>query len=106
MVTAALKFASDDKSPITYPTQDEARQEILSTLNWYEAHSEYEWPEFNRLGFDFSQSMRFRRALVNDVFVALQKAGNVRVSDEAAVLGTPDNGGERVCKRGGIGASQ
>lgn len=69
MVTAALKYASDQTSPTTYASADEARLEILNTLNWYEAH---EWPDFARLGFDFSQAMRFRRALVNDVFSALK----------------------------------
>jgi len=104
MVTAALKFASDQPASVTYASADEARLEILNTLNWYEAHAEYEWPEFSRLGCDFSQAMRFRRALVNDVFVALKKAGNVRVN-EAGGVGTPDsgNGGGRATKRAGVG---
>jgi hypothetical protein len=102
MVTAALKFVSDEKAPIAYTSQDEARLDILNTLNWYEAHSEYQWPDFNGLGFDFSQAMRFRRELVNDVFVALQKAGNVRVgvASGAGVFGTPESMKE---KKGGVG---
>jgi hypothetical protein len=72
MVTGALKFTSDEKTPVTYTSQDEARLDILNTFNWLEAHSEYEWPNFARLGYGFSQAMHFRRALVNDVFIALQ----------------------------------
>jgi len=106
MVTAALKFASDQPASVTYASADEARLEILNTLNWYEAHTEYEWPDFTHLGFDFSQAMRFRRALVNDVFIALKKAGNVRVNEGGGV-GTPDsaNGGGRATKRGSVGES-
>jgi hypothetical protein len=78
MVTAALKFVSDEKAPIAYTSQDEARLDILNTLNWY------------------------RRELVNDVFVALQKAGNVRVgvASGAGVFGTPESMKE---KKGGVG---
>jgi hypothetical protein len=104
MVTAALKFASDDKTRTMYATADEARLEILNTLNWYEAHSEYEWPNFTLMGFDFNQSMRFRRALVGDVFTSLQKSGNVNIGARAEGLGTPDSERERAGKRGANGA--
>lgn len=104
MVTAALKFASDEKTPVTYASTDDARLDILNTLNWFEAHSEYEWPNFTRLGFDFSQAMRFRRALVSDVFVALQRAGNIKIGSEAGGgLGTPESGTVRAAKRSGAG---
>ena len=103
MVTAALKFCSDATSSATsYTTADSARLDILKTLNWYEAHDEYEWPDFSSMGFDFSQAMRFRRALVSDVFVALQKAGNVRVSGEVGVFGTPESVRGRGVKRSGV----
>lgn len=104
MVTAALKFAADDKTPATYTTADEARFEILTTLNWYEAHSEYEWPNFSGMGFDFNQAMRFRRALVGDVCTALQKSANVRIGARGDGPGTPDSDRERRGKRGGNGA--
>lgn len=90
MVVAALKFVSDEKKPVTYTSPDEARLDILNTLNWYEAHSEYEWPRFTRMGFDFSQAMRFRRALVSDVFIALQKAAIVKIAGGAGGIGTPE----------------
>ncbi|KAI8931035.1 hypothetical protein NX059_012046 [Plenodomus lindquistii] len=101
MVTAALKFSSANTRPSTYPTPDSARLEILNTLNWYEAHSEYAWPDFTALGFDFSQAMRFRRALVNDVFSAMQQAGTVRINAEVGGLATPvSDGGRRTRSRG------
>jgi hypothetical protein len=103
MVTAALKFAADEKTPATYATANEARLAILDMLNWYEAHSEYEWPNFNGMGFDFNQSMRFRRALVGDVFTAVQKSGNVKIGGGADGPGTPDSDCERKRKRGGYG---
>jgi hypothetical protein len=77
MVTAALKLASDEKTPVTYSTPDEARLDILNTLNWFQAHSEYKWPDLTGLGFDFSQAMRLRRALINDFSTSLEKSGNV-----------------------------
>jgi hypothetical protein len=87
MVTAALKFASDEKSPAIYPSQDDAKLAILKTLNWWEAHDEYQWPDFSRMNFDFAQAMRLRRALVNDVFSVLQKAGNVKIG----IAGIPNS---------------
>jgi hypothetical protein len=91
MVTAALKCASDERFPTTHVSQDEARFQILKSLNFFEAHNEYEWPDFTSFHYDFSQVMRLRRALVQDVFNALEKAGNLSVS----IPGTPDsNAGE------------
>jgi hypothetical protein len=72
MVTASLQFSCSSDAPVSsYTTPDAGRLDVLNVLNWYEAHDEYEWPDFNKLGLDFAQTMRFRRALVNDVFVAL-----------------------------------
>ncbi|KAJ8107461.1 hypothetical protein OPT61_g8848 [Boeremia exigua] len=53
MVAAALKCASDDKTAPTYTTTDEAKHSILKTLNWHEAHGEYEWPDFAGLNYSF-----------------------------------------------------
>lgn len=87
MVTAALKCASDEKVYAMHASPDDAKHCILKTLNWFEAHDEYEWPDFSRWKFDFSQAMRLRRALVQDVFNALQKAGSIKIG----VPGTPDS---------------
>jgi hypothetical protein len=94
MVTAALKIASDaQKTPITYPTTDAARLDVLNTLNWYEAHAEYAWPDFSTMGYSFSETMRLRRQLVSDVEMALGKAGNVRVgrNDVDMGMGSPES---------------
>lgn len=99
MVDAALVFTSDDKTAATYKDSDDARMAILNTLNWFEAHDEYKWPVFARIHLDFSQIMRFRRALVSDVFVSLQRAGKVRILRGQGDLGTPDSIAERVGKR-------
>ncbi|KAH4214284.1 hypothetical protein HBI25_213450 [Parastagonospora nodorum] len=98
MVAAALKFVSGEKAAVSYSSADEARLDILNTLNWFEAHAEYEWPSFTRLGYDFSQAMRFRRALVSDVFVTLQRSSHLKVTGGADALGTPDSarGGKRA----------
>lgn len=56
------------------------------------------------MGYDFSQAMRFRRALVSDVFVALEKAKHVRVTDEAGMLSTPQSVRSRGVRRGGTAA--
>lgn len=99
MVIAAMKCASDVQNPLTYPTPDEARFGILKTLNWLEAHGEYEWPEFSHLNLDFNQVMRLRRALVQDVFNALHKAGTVKT---AGAPGTFDSiAGTRRGREGG-----
>ncbi|KAJ4332501.1 hypothetical protein N0V95_009647 [Ascochyta clinopodiicola] len=89
MVTAALKYASDEKTGITHASPDEAKHSILRSLNWFEAHAEYEWPSFSRHNLDFAQAMRLRRALVQDVCNVLQQAGNIRIG----VPGTPDSVG-------------
>jgi hypothetical protein len=78
MVTAALKCASE-RLPATYASQDDARFQILNSLNWFEAHDEYEWPDFTSFNYDFSQVMRLRRALVQDIFSALEQAGNLKI---------------------------
>jgi hypothetical protein len=96
MVTAALKVSSSTNNTVSsYTTPDAGRIDVLNVLNWHEAHDEYAWPDFTGMGFDFAQAMRFRRALVNDVFVALQKAGYVRITGEPGVLGTPQSGSKR-----------
>ncbi|KAF3036760.1 hypothetical protein E8E11_003979 [Didymella keratinophila] len=110
MVTAALKCASDEKLPATYTSQHEAQFQILRSLNWSEAHNVYERPDFSSFNYDFSQVMRLRRALVQDIFNALEKAGNLHIS----IPGTPDshvgrrsapgrtirtNNRKRLCKR-------
>lgn len=93
MVSASLTFAnaSDSTAPGTYSTSDSARLDVLNILNWYEAHSEYTWPEFTSMGFDFGQAMRLRRQLVSDVCVALEKVGKIRVA--VGGLRTPDSEG-------------
>ncbi|KAI2487062.1 hypothetical protein Ptr902_01195 [Pyrenophora tritici-repentis] len=62
----------------------------------YEAHDEYEWPTVT--GYDFAQAMRIRRALVNDVFVALEKTGRVKLVGEQAqsVPNTLQSSGKKV----------
>lgn len=99
MADAARLFTSDDKMSTNYKDSDDARMAILNTLNWFEAHAEYKWPDFARVRLDFSQIMRFRRALVSDVFVSLQRAGKVRISRGEGGLGTPNSVAERVGKR-------
>jgi hypothetical protein len=102
MVTAALKFSSsNDNTVSSYTSPDAGRIDVLNVLNWHEAHDEYEWPDFTHMGFDFSQTMRFRRALVNDALVALEKAGNIRITSEPGVLGTPQSGVVVEGKRAG-----
>lgn len=87
-VIAALKFALDENATLTYVTPDEAKHSILKTLNWFEAHDEYEWPDFSDRNYDFAQVMRLRRALVQDVFNALQQANQVKtgVPDSVTVV--------------------
>ncbi|EOA87539.1 uncharacterized protein SETTUDRAFT_47278 [Exserohilum turcica Et28A] len=91
MITAAVKFSSAraHESTTTYATPDAARMDILNLLNWYEAHADYAWPDFSSLGFDFSLAMRWRRALVNDVYIALKKSGTVRIAAECELPSTP-----------------
>ncbi|KAF3035298.1 hypothetical protein E8E12_003005 [Didymella heteroderae] len=79
MVTAAVKCLSDEQLPTTFASHDEARYRILKCLNFFEAHNEYEWPDFTSFRYDFSQAMRLRRALVQDVFNALEKAGTLSI---------------------------
>lgn len=87
MVAAALQCTSGDRSDAVYLTADEAKYGILKTLNWLEAHNEYEWPEFASLNLSFDQAMRLRRALVGDIYNALHRAGCIKLG----VPGTPES---------------
>lgn len=93
MVIAALRCTTVERSDTTYLTADEAKHGILKTLNWLEAHHEYEWPDFASLHLSFDQAMRLRRALVGDIYTALHRAGSLKLG----VPGTPDStaGGRR-----------
>lgn len=86
LVTAALKCSTDDRASSAYLTADEAKYDILRTLNWLEAHNEYSWPKFGA-HLSFEQVMRLRRVLVSDIYTALERAGHVSIG----VLGTPDS---------------
>ncbi|ORY13992.1 hypothetical protein BCR34DRAFT_586035 [Clohesyomyces aquaticus] len=89
MVSAAIKAIADERSPLTYASEDEGKMDVNKTMNFYEAHDEYQWPHFLKMNFDFNLTMRLRRALVTDVFVALQKNGSVVVQPSG--LGTPES---------------
>ncbi|KAF1950647.1 hypothetical protein CC80DRAFT_598062 [Byssothecium circinans] len=91
MVTAALSLSKDTTLPKRFGTPDSAKMALNDSLNWHEAHDSYKWPGFSSLGFDFAQSMRLRRALVHDTFLALLKTGGLHVGGE----GTPESGGKR-----------
>ncbi|KAF9697885.1 hypothetical protein EKO04_003999 [Ascochyta lentis] len=95
MVTAALKCASDEKMAAPHASSDEAKHSILKTLNWFEAHDQYEWPNFSHQNYDFAQAMRLRRALVQDVCNALQQAGSLKIG----APGTPDSVAGRGARR-------
>lgn len=89
----------DDRANPTYLTADEAKHDILKTLNWFEAHNEYQWPDFGA-HFSFDQVMRLRRVLVTDTFTTLERTGHIKLG----VLGTPDSsdgGVRRVRARDG-----
>lgn len=86
LVTAALKCTTDDRASSTYLTADEAKHDILRTLNWFEANNEYEWPHFSA-HFSFDQVMRLRRVLVTDVYTTLERVGHI----ELGALRTPDS---------------
>ena len=90
IVDAALKTVFNAHLPLHYTSEDAGKLEILKTLNFYEAHDGYTWPDFSSLGYSFAQVMRLRRALVQDVFVALQRNGNVQVGS-AGCAGTPES---------------
>jgi hypothetical protein len=87
MVAAALKVAPDDQSPVTYKSAEDARMDIFSTLNYFEALEEYQWPDDNHPDYPFDQIMRLRRQFVSNVFMALKRAGTVKVvsDDKTAV---------------------
>jgi hypothetical protein len=89
---AAIKIAKEeDRAPVRYGSQDKGKLDTMRTLNFFEAHDEYVWPDFSALGFDFAQTMRLRRALVNDVFAALMKSGIIVVGEVTPGIGTPDS---------------
>ena len=67
----------DDRANPTYLTADEAKHDILKTLNWFEAHNEYQWPDFGA-HFSFDQVMRLRRVLVTDTFTTLERTGHIK----------------------------
>ncbi|KAK1917306.1 hypothetical protein P3342_000019 [Pyrenophora teres f. teres] len=93
VVVAALKFLSSrDAAVLTYTSSDGACMDVLNVLNRHEAHGEYEWPAFS--GYGFAQAMRIRRALVNDVFVALEKTGRVALGVASTV---PSSEKKAVC---------
>jgi hypothetical protein len=90
MVAASLIFSSSINAPYpSYTTPDAGRLDILNVLSRHEARDEYAWPDFTTLDFDFTQGMSLRSALVSDVFVALQKAGVIKITGRAGVFGTP-----------------
>jgi hypothetical protein len=97
MLDAALKVVSDEAMPLRYQSDNEGKLLILKTLNYYEAHDDYAWPDFMALGFDFENNMRLRRALVHDVYVALEKNGRLRVSPQQVL--TPSCSSDRGRKR-------
>jgi hypothetical protein len=89
---AAIKIAKEeDRASVRYGSQDKGKLDTMRTLNFFEAHDEYVWPDFSALGFDFTQTMRLRRALVNDVFAALMKSGIIVVGEVTPGMGTPDS---------------
>lgn len=82
MVAAALKFATGSAASASVPTYanaDVARLDVNNALNWYEVQGEYEWPDFMDLGHNFASAMRLRRQLVHDVYVAMGKAGSLKI---------------------------
>ena len=89
-VTVARDWGHCTKFPKEYGSEDIGKLDILNALNWAEAQRTYDWPDFHRLGHNFAESMRFRRALVHDVFAALKKGGTVLVRG-APQLGTPSS---------------
>jgi hypothetical protein len=90
MVAASLKFTSSINAPYpSYTTPDAGRLDVLNVLNRHEARDEYAWPDFTELDLDFAQAMNFRCALVSDVFVALLKAGVIKITGRPGIMGTP-----------------
>lgn len=104
MVAAALKVAPDGKDPVTYKSAEDARMDIFSTLNYFEALEEYQWPDVGHPEYPFDQIMRLRRQLVSDVFMALRKAGTVKVvSDDKSLVQLDEDGENAKEKRDGAG---
>jgi hypothetical protein len=100
-VTVTRDWSDWTKFPKEYASGDTCKLDILNALNYAEAHGTYTWPDFPGLGHNFSESMRFRRALVHDVFAALKTGGSIRV------LGLPQLGAlsSSARKREGSGKS-
>lgn len=97
MIDAVLQVVSDSSLPLVYPSENEGKLLILKNLNFHEAHDDYVWPDFTSLGFDFANNMRLRRALVHDVYVALEKSGRLHVGPQQVV--TPSRSSQRSGKR-------
>lgn len=101
MVDAALRATREKTLPIQYESDDEGKMETLNALNLYEAGEEYAWPDFSSLGYDFVQTMRLRFSLIEDVFTALVKTGDIVVRLEAPVTpGSAADGKKRLCIEG------
>ncbi|KAF2655427.1 hypothetical protein K491DRAFT_716241 [Lophiostoma macrostomum CBS 122681] len=91
MVAATVTVARDwTKLPKEYVSEDAGKLDILNALNYEEAHDTYTWPDFSALGHNFAESMRFRRALVHDVFATLKTGGSIRVVGSPQ-LSTPNS---------------
>jgi hypothetical protein len=97
MVDAVLKVVSDGNLPLKYHSDNEGKLSILNSLNYHEAHDLYTWPDFTSLGYDFANNMRLRRALVHDVYVALEKSGRLQVGTEQVI--TPPRYSDQGKKR-------
>ena len=97
MIDAALKVVSDEAMPLRYQSDNEGKLLILKALNYYEAHDDYAWPDFTVLGFDFANNMRLRRALVHDVYIALERSGRLQLGHQQVV--TPSRSSDRGRKR-------
>jgi len=97
MIDAALKVVSDETMPLRYQSDNEGKLLILKSLDYYEAHDDYAWPDFPALGFDFANTMRLRRALVHDVYVILEKSGRLQIGPQQVV--TPPHSSDQGRKR-------
>ncbi|KAF2683214.1 hypothetical protein K458DRAFT_390481 [Lentithecium fluviatile CBS 122367] len=101
LVSACLCPTADTALSTDFDTADAVKIAFYDCLNWHEAHQSYSWPDFVSMGFDFAQSMRLRRALVMDAFIALLKNGNLSVGD-ASGAGVAGNGGLQATVERGV----
>lgn len=92
MIGATLKVVANETLPLKYTSNDAGKLEILKTLNFYEAHDKYTWPDFSSLGYDFAQTMRLRRALIHDVYVALHMNGSLHVEAQPVMPESSEKG--------------